>query len=98
MLESLYDIRSEERSFWGDKYLDAARSLAHGRWMPIARYPAQHEDGEDAQVFICAMPARFYRVTGKGIDVSTGSGDDARYLVHEIATAIATGMLGACRE
>lgn len=99
-MEQLYDLRPDERSFWGDKYAGPTLPyrLPHGEWTFVALYEATHEDGDDAEVYVSAMPARFYRVKGKGIDVTTGSGGQMRDLIHRIATEISMGMLGATED
>ena len=63
-----------------------------------ASYTAQNSDGHDVEVFVTAMPARFYRIEvaprgdKPGYTISTGSG--CADLVSKMAEAIADGMIG----
>lgn len=80
--------------------------LQHGVETELQRFNKRpNSDGQDAIVYVTALPARFYRVTGlpstnsiggevKPFDISTGSGDEMRLLVLAIAKAASEGMIG----
>jgi len=94
----LYDMRNDEIKFWGgSRYVGPKEGtpLPHGGWTLVAYYSASHPDGEPAEVYVCAMPARFHQVTckGKGIHLITGTGVGARSLVRDIAAACAEGTI-----
>jgi hypothetical protein len=64
------------------------------QWREVARIPAvDGTGGSDTVICVHRMPAPFWRITGDGLDLSTGS--DACDLALVIAQAISEGMLGA---
>lgn len=99
MFDFLYEIRGDEVRAFGPHYIEPPGDrLQHGEATLIARYsPNDGSDGKTAEVYVVAMPARFYevRVEGWPVKLTTGSGDDSRELVAQIAHAAACGMLGA---
>lgn len=79
--------------------------LKHGEWTLLQRFPkTEGGDGQDAEVYVCAMPARFYKVVGlpstnsdgdpvAPFTISTGSGDAMRKLSLAIAEAATDAMI-----
>lgn len=95
----LYSVTVRETiPFKGNSRLTFKDQLQHGVATIAASYTAQNSDGHDVDVFVTAMPARFYRIEvaprgGKpGYAISTGSG--CADLVAKMAAAIADGMIG----
>lgn len=88
----------ETNPFKGNSRLNYHDTLQHGVRTIAASYSAQYLDGRDVEVFVTAMPSRFYEIVvpaieGKpGYKVNTGSG--CADLASKIAEAIADGMLG----
>ena len=77
----------------------------HGVWELLKHVPKEEGgDGQDVNVYVCAMPARFYKVEAlpgsnsvggpvQGFVLSTGSGSEMERLALEIAEAAAGGMI-----
>lgn len=98
-LHLLYRVTGDEMMlFMGNGKLPFNQLLQHGEATPAASYAAQNSDGHDVEVFVTAMPARFYRIEvaprgdKPGYAISTGSG--CADLVAKMAAAIADGMIG----
>jgi len=98
-LNFLYDVTARETvPFQGNSRLTFNDRLQHGVPTIAASYTAQNSDGQDVEVFVAAMPARFYRIKvaprddKPGYTITTGSG--CADLVSQMAEAIADGMLG----
>ncbi len=95
----LYDVTAREATqFQGNSRITPNDHLQHGAPTIAASYNANNSDGHDVEVFVTAMPARFYRVgvaprgDKPGYTITTGS--SCSDLVRKIAEAIADGMLG----
>lgn len=98
-IKYLYAVTARETvPFQGNSRLTFNDHLQHGMPTIAASYSAQNSDGRDVEVFVTAMPARFYRIEvaprddKPGYSITTGSG--CADLVRQIAEAIAGGMLG----
>ena len=98
-LHFLYRVTARETApFKGNSRLTFNDQLQQGVATIAASYSAQNSDGHDVEVFVTAMPARFYRVDvaprgdKPGYTITTGSG--CADLVRQMAEAIADGMLG----
>jgi len=100
--ESCYRAHPEEVQSFGRNWCGPP-ALPHGDETLIARYPKTCKDGQDVEIFCCALPARFYTISvAAGVNsvgrpqhpyqVNTGSGCDK--LAADIAGAISGGMLG----
>lgn len=63
-------------------------------WVEVHRYPATNSDGHAVTVSCSRYPAIFWRVECLDLHLILTTGSDAHELAHEIATAIAGGMLG----
>ncbi len=95
----LYRVTAREiTQFQGNSRLTLNDQLQRGVPTIAASYTANNSDGHDVEVFVTAMPARFYRIDvaprgdKPGYTITTGSG--CADLVHQMAEAIADGMLG----
>jgi hypothetical protein len=64
-------------------------------WREVCTLRDPTQPGKDAKIFVMRMPAMFWRITGDGADLSTGSGQGMPELALTIAEAIASGLLGA---
>ncbi len=96
----LYQARNPEIAAFGAAWCGPSR-YEHGEDVLIARYSGDG-DGQPVEVYVCAMPARFYRIRvlaavdyqGRAKapwELATGSG--MAVLAGEMAAAIAGGML-----
>lgn len=97
-LHFLYRVTTREIApFHGSNRLTVNDQLRRGVATIAASYTAQNSDGHDVEVFVTAMPARFYRIEvtprgdKPGYTISTGSG--CADLVAKMAAAIADGMI-----
>lgn len=80
--------------------------LKHGEWTLLKQFKkTKGSDGQDAEVYVAACPARFYKVVGLPATnsvgepvapfvMSTGSGSAMEKLACSIAEAAAAGMIG----
>ena len=101
MFDSGYGAREKILSL-GTAY-KPPKTFQHGKWEIIATLKKTHEDGLDAEVYECRLPAASFKVVVKaGTDSvgnpttgSTGSGEDMGELCGMIARAASEGMLGA---
>ena len=104
MFDSGYGAREKILSL-GTAY-KPPKTFQHGKWEIIATLKKTHEDGLDAEVYECRLPAASFRVVVKagtdsvgnpttGFTLSTGSGEDMGELCGMIARAASEGMLGA---
>ena len=102
MFDSMYRPYASESITFGKYWTDPEKYL-HGEDVLCARYEASG-DGHPVEVYCCAMPARFYTIKvlpgpnscgemRSGWQLGTGSGMDCARLAHEIASAVAEGML-----
>jgi hypothetical protein len=103
MFESLYVSKSMIKSL-GDLYRPP-KTFEHGKWELVAKVKKAGEDGTDAEVYECRLPANSFMVVAKdgtdsagkpikGFTLSTGSGDDMGELCGLIAKAASEGMIG----
>ena len=109
MFESMYEIRADERTPYKENWC-GPEHFEHAVPTLIARYKASKEsDGQTAEVYCTAMPARFYDVKAlqdkNSIDItidpwtlSTGSGHEMAVLAAEIAKQTAEGMISVNKE
>jgi hypothetical protein len=63
-------------------------------WREVARYTPGHEDGGEAVVYVVRAPAMFWRLACPDKNITCSTGSDMHGLVHDMAAAIAGGMLG----
>lgn len=63
-------------------------------WRVLRDYPATHEDGAPAKVWVARYPAQFFRLTTGDVEVTTGSGTEMGELMIQLAEAVAGGMVG----
>jgi hypothetical protein len=91
----LYKTSDHDARDFGSHFLGPMKLPPH-KWTRVAHYAGQG-DGHDADVYVSAAPAEFYRVksVGAGVDLSTGSGMSK--LVADLADAISRGMIGEHR-
>lgn len=102
MLDFLYEARDDDRRPFGDKWCGPDR-LDYGKDYLCAvfeKYPGG--DGQTCEVYISALPARFYKIKALASPNSVGemhdewalgTGSGAGRLAADIAKAIAEGML-----
>jgi hypothetical protein len=64
-------------------------------WQPVCTLRGTDQPAHAATIYVQRMPAMFWRITGDGADLSTGSGEGMPELALMIAEAIAAGVLGA---
>lgn len=90
---ALYDTKSD-REDWGE-FFCGPEQLENGKETLIAAFPRTGADGHDVEVYVDALPARFYsvRVLGGSIRFSTGSGHEMAELARQVAQEIASGMV-----
>lgn len=104
MFDLLYGARDKMLSL--GKAYKPPKTFQHGKWEIIATLKKKHEDGLDAEVYECRLPARSFKVVvkdgtnsvgkaNKGFTLSTGSGEDMGELCGMIAKAASEGMIGA---
>jgi len=107
-LDCLYEVRDDERELFGPHWCGPVTGFKYGENVRVARYDSTDDsDGQSAEVWCSALPARCYEVrVFPGVDssgrdkpawpvvLSTGSGREMAELCDKIAIAIATGMLG----
>jgi hypothetical protein len=104
MFDSLYGTRDRILSL--GKAYKPPKTFRHGEWEIIATLKKKNEDGLDAEVYECRLPARSFKVVvkdgtnsvgnaTKGFTLSTGSGEEMGELCGMIAKAASEGMLGA---
>lgn len=94
-----YPVQPHERAPFGDHWCLAAETLTWGVWTLCAVYETDcgccdddpEADAQRAEVWVCAMPARFYEVRRRGFKLNTGSA--RAQLAADIAQAFADGML-----
>ncbi|MBN1321154.1 MAG: hypothetical protein JXA87_09975 [Thermoleophilia bacterium] len=102
MFEEAYNQRPHDRQPFGEHWVHDG-GFPHGVETLVARYERTSGDGQTTEVFVTAMPARFYTIKvresetteGRALPawaLSTGSG--RHDLAARIAEAIAAGMLG----
>jgi hypothetical protein len=106
-MDFLYEARSDDVSLFGEHWCGPDRFEPH-EWTKVARYEAEKGgDGQHAEVWCMAMPARFYSVRvfahPNSCDepqpdwpfcLTTGSGREMAVLCIQIAENVANGMLG----
>jgi hypothetical protein len=63
-------------------------------WVMVHRYPATSSDGHAVEVSCSRYPAIFWRVECPDLRLTLTTGSDMHDLAHQLATAIAGGMLG----
>lgn len=100
---SLYTPYQHEREAFGDNWC-GPNSYQHMQDVLCASYKAEDGgDGQDVDVYCCAMPARFYTIVGKPGKNSCGdpapgwefgTGSSGSRLAADIAKAASEGMLG----
>ena len=91
MFDELYGVRTSERTMFGQHWCGPDR-FPHGEKVLVARYLAVPEgDGSSVDVYVEAMPARFYTVRAGGFELTFGSGQGE--LAAKVAKMLATGML-----
>lgn len=110
IFDFLYDARYDARDYEGleliQEYWCGPKRFPHGDKCLVARIPKRPEDGDGqpVDVYVCAMPARFYTVEAKLAEDSvgwqlhawsleTGSGVEMAELASRMALAISSGML-----
>lgn len=107
LFDSLYDVRDDDREPFGENWCGPDDQLPHMENVLVATYESgEDSDGNDVEVYQCAMPARFWTIVAKdgvntvgetnvGFRLSTGSGgrEMAEY-IHKTAELISEGMLG----
>ena len=98
-VDFLYAVTDRETvPFQSNSRLTFNDTLQHGVPTLAASYSAQNSDSHDVEVFVTAMPARFYRIEvaprgdKPGYTITTGTG--CADLARQVAEAIADGMLG----
>lgn len=98
-LDFLYSVTARETApFQANSRLTFNDQLQHGVPTIAASYTASNSDGRDVEVFVTAMPARFYRIDvaprgdKPGYTITTGSG--CVNLARQMAETIADGMIG----
>jgi hypothetical protein len=100
---SLYRPYQHELEAFGDNWC-GPESYAHMQDVLCAAYKAaEGSDGQDVDVYCCAMPARFYKIAARpGVNSAGdlvpawefGTGSSASKLAADIAKAASEGMLG----
>jgi len=88
-LAFLYDS-DNDRSIFGDAWCGPSRYGNPEELVGVYK-PGDESDGDVAEVYCAARPARFYTIKTKEYELSTGSGQAK--LARDIAAAIAEGML-----
>lgn len=100
--DHMYEPYHSERAAFGDHWVFGGKRYAHATEHMVAFFRKSGGDGQSAEVFCTAMPARFYRVAAmvsvdsvgeekSAFSMSTGSG--CARLAADVASAIADGML-----
>lgn len=100
----MYRVRPDDRRAFGERWCCGVDEFPHGQDVLVARYPKTHEDGQPVDVYVCALPARFYQLevpasadsggqSRPGYRIETGSGNHCQVMVAMIAEALAGGML-----
>lgn len=90
-LTFLYEPYEHELEAFGEAWVGPKR-YPHDKWVKVAEYKKiEAGDGADVIIFCSALPARFYRIKGKGFVISTGS--NMAELTAQIAKEIARGMI-----
>lgn len=96
-LASLYRVKPEEMAVFGDNWCSTVSAFEHGKKHRVAFYQRGLSDGQDVNVYVDASPARFYAIEAVAMDNkpswTLATGSDMAKLVHQIAIAIAGGML-----
>lgn len=100
---SMYQPYGKERSVFGEHWC-GPEQYQHMEYALCASYKAvEGGDGQDVDVYCCAMPARFYTIVGKpGVNSvgepvpawEFGTGSSAAQLAADMAKAASEGMLG----
>jgi hypothetical protein len=103
MFDGLYTPYKHEREAFGGHWC-GPESYQHMEDVLCASYKADEgSDGQDVDVYCCAMPARFYKIVAKPGTNSVGdpvpgwefgTGSSASQLAADIAKAASEGMLG----
>jgi len=93
-MEELYRVSHHETRPWGSLWC-GPDELKHGEPTLIARLVAESEEGYDVEIFVSAMPARFYHIHAirgdqrRVLETGSGMGEYA----HATAFHLARGML-----
>lgn len=67
-------------------------------WKLVHAFTPETGDGHEAKVYVMRLPARFWRVTCEDLDLDLSTGSGASELAHDIAQALAEGVLGVTRQ
>lgn len=100
----IIELSDYEVDTFGQQWVGPTK-VEKGEWTLVAFYPSNREsDGYDTEVWVNAIPARFWRVVARatknsggetrfGFMLQTGTGPDMRKWVADTARLISQGLV-----